>query len=280
MKIFFAMIGLLTAFTTLGAAQAWATEATFERDLSLSGRVDLSVTTGSGTIHLTTGPAGKIQIFGRVKSSWDGNDAEVREIADHPPIAQTGNIVRIGEKHQSFNNISIVYEIEAPPDTFLEAATGSGTVVDDGVGTNAKLSTGSGGIHATGLQGGFSVGTGSGNIYAEQVGEGDVKAETGSGSIELKNLHGGLHAHTGSGTIKVAGTPASQWKLETGSGSVEIWTGDAGLTLDAESGSGTIHSDREILTQGTSERHHMMGKIGGGGPLVKIETGSGNIRIH
>ncbi len=202
------------------------------------------------------------------------------QIADHPPIEQTGNIVRIGTRHESLRNISIDYEIQVPADAFLNAATGSGNVTDDGVGANAKLNTGSGSIHATGLQGGFKVSTGSGNIYAEQTGDGDVKADTGSGSIELRNLHSALNAETGSGGIKVVGTPSAQWRLHTGSGSVELWTGSAAFTLDAGTGGGSIHCDREIATQGTTERHHLAGRIAGGGPTVRIETGSGSIHIH
>ena len=82
------------------------------------------------------------------------------------------------------------------------------------------------------------------------------------------------------GQIKAGGTPSAQWRLQTGSGSVEIWTGAAAFTLDAETGSGSIHCDREIATQGTMEHHHLAGKIGGGGPTVRIETGSGRIHIH
>jgi hypothetical protein len=280
MRRLLAVSAVFTVVSVLVAAPARATEATFERDLTVNGRVDLSVTTGSGSIHLTVGPAGRVHVFGRVKSGWGGSDAKVREIAANPPIEQTGNIVRVGLKHQNLNNISIDYEVQAPPDAFLDAASGSGNVTDDGVGANAKLSTGSGSIHATGLQGGFSLQTGSGNIYAEQAGAGDVKAGTGSGSIELKNLRGGLRADTGSGNIKVAGTPTAPWRLETGSGSVELWTGNAGLTLDAGTGSGNVHCDREIVSQGTVEHHHVKGNIGGGGPMVHVGTGSGNIRIH
>jgi len=153
-------------------------------------------------------------------------------------------------------------------------------VTDDGVGQNAKLNTGSGDVHATGLNGSFSVGTGSGNIYAEQTGEGDVKAETGSGNIELRNLRGGLHAQTGSGDIKASGAPAAAWRLGTGSGNVELWLGNSPATLDAESGSGGIHTDREMLTQGSTDRHHVTGKLNGGGPTVRVETGSGDVRVH
>jgi hypothetical protein len=268
------------AALTLAAVPALGAEATFERNLTLKGRAELTVATGSGSIHLTHGTGNQIHIFGRVRSSWGANDEQVKQIAGNPPIEQTGNIVRIGARHENLHNISIDYEIEAPVDSYLNAASGSGEVTDDGVGENTKLSTGSGSIHATGLHGSFSVDTGSGNIYAEQIGDGDVKAETGSGSIELRNLHGGLHAETGSGSIKAGGTPAAAWKLETGSGSVEVWPGDAGLTLDAETGSGSVHTDREMTTQGTSNRHHVTGKINGGGPTVRIETGSGSIRVH
>jgi len=280
MKRFFTIIVPAVAFAALAVSPVWATEQTFERDLTVTGPVDLSVSTGAGSIHLTVGPAGHVHVFGRVKSSWGGSDDKVRAIAAHPPIEQTGNIVRIGAHNEDLHNISIDYEVEAPPDAFLNAATGSGSVTDDGVGTNARLSTGSGSIRATSLKGGFSLGTGSGNIYAEQVGSGDVKAETGSGSIELKNLNGGLRAHTGSGSIKAGGTPSGTWRIETGSGSVEVWTGSAPFTLDAATGSGSIQSDREISMQGSMERHHLAGEVAGGGPTVRIETGSGSIRIH
>jgi len=274
------LVILAAAVFTWTCVPAQAAEATFERDLTVSGRVDLTVEDGSGGIHLTAGPTGRVHVFARVKSDWGSNDDKVQQIAAHPPIEQTGNIVRIGMHHENLHNISIEYEIEAPADTFVKASTGSGSISDDGVGVNAKLTTGSGGIHATGLKDGFEVGTGSGSIYAEQTGNGDVEAQTGSGSIELKNLHGGLHAQTGSGSIKVAGTPTEGWRMITGSGSVELWTGNAAFTLDAETGSGGVHSDRDIVTQGSLDRHHVMGKVGGGGPIVRVQTGSGGIRIH
>lgn len=271
---------LATAVLALAAIPALATEATFERTLSVSGRVDLSVSTGSGNIHISRGAGNQVHIFGKVRSGWSGSEQRVREIAANPPIEQTGNIVRIGAHHENLRNISIDYEIQAPENAFLDAGSGSGNINVDGVGENTKLATGSGNIHATGLHGGFKVDTGSGDIYAEQTGEGDVKAQTGSGNIELRNLHGGLRAGTGSGDIKVGGTPSADWKLETGSGSVEFWPGSAGLTLDASTGSGSIHTDRAVESQGESSRHHLACKMNGGGPTVRIETGSGSIRIH
>jgi hypothetical protein len=274
------LVCIATAALAMAALPVLASEASFERTLNVNGKVELTVNTGSGNIHISRGSSSQVHIVGRVRSDWGAGEERVREIANNPPIEQTGNIIRIGGHHENLNHVSIEYDIQAPEDAFLDAGSGSGDVTDDGVGENAKISTGSGNIHATGLQGGFTVGTGSGDIYAEESGEGDVKATTGSGTIELKGLHGGLRAGTGSGDIKVNGAPAADWKLETGSGSIEMWPGDASFTLDAATGSGSVHTDQEMTVQGSFDKHHITGKVHGGGPMVRVETGSGDIRIH
>ena len=112
---------LATTALALAAVPALASEQTFERTLSVNGRVELSVATGSGNIHITHGSGSQIHIFGRVKSGWGGSDEKVREIAANPPIEQTGNIVRIGSHHENLHNISIDYEIEAPAESYLDA---------------------------------------------------------------------------------------------------------------------------------------------------------------
>jgi hypothetical protein len=270
-----------TLLLALIALPALASEATFERNLPVSGTVTLHVSTGSGYIHIKQGTDNQVHIFGRVKSSFGAGEDRVREIAANPPIEQTGSILHIGGHQENMHNISIDYEIQAPARTYLEAGSGSGDVTDDGVGVNARLNTGSGSIHATGLKEGFTVETGSGDIYAEETGTGDVKANTGSGTIELKNISGGLRAQTGSGDIKLSGDPKADWRVQTGSGSVELWPDRAGFTLDASTGSGSIRTDREMLVQGSIEsHHHLMGKINGGGPTIRVETGSGDIHVH
>jgi beta-lactamase regulating signal transducer with metallopeptidase domain len=257
--------------------------AAFDRTLSFNGNLELHLATGCGNIHLTRGSAGQLVVHGDVTSSQAEEADEVRSIAANPPIEQQGNIIRIGRQHDEgdrHNHICIAYEVQAPADAALEAISGSGDIVDEGVGHGAKLQTGSGNINATGLEGGFTTQTGSGNIGIENSGDGDGKAQTGSGNIEVQAVHGALRAQTGSGDIKVTGTPSSPWKLETGSGSVEFSPGSAGLTLDASTGSGSVKSDHPMALQVSSDGHHVSGQLNGGGPDVRIETGSGDIHIH
>lgn len=262
------------------------TEATFDRTLSFGGKLDLHVLTGSGNIHFTRGSAGQLVVHARVHSNDPDEAQEVQSIAANPPIEQTGNVIRIGKAQheegmqEGMHHISIDYEIEAPADAGLEALSGSGNVKDEGVGDGAKLMTGSGNIVATGIHGAFAVQTGSGNITIDSTDAGDAKAETGSGNIEVNGVTGGLKAETGSGDIKATGTPSAPWKLETGSGNVDITPGDAALTLDASAGSGSVTSDRALTAQVSSDRHHLHAELNGGGPEVRVETGSGDIRLH
>lgn len=253
----------------------------FDRTLSVSGEAQLVVSTGSGNIHLTPGSGNQIHIHGKIHVSHNGSEEQGRQIAANPPIEQSGNVIRVGQQHeQHWRGISIDYQIEAPAGTLLGATSGSGDIVDEGVGRNAKLETGSGDIRAHGLEGSFEVKTGSGDITAAETGQGDVRAETGSGNIEIKGIHGSFNAKTGSGDIKATGTPSAPWTLATGSGNIEMWAANDPFTLDASTGSGSVTTDHEMLVKGSLDHRHIKGNLNGGGPLVRVETGSGDVHIH
>jgi hypothetical protein len=277
----------LAAVGLLAPTSIIAAEGHFDKTLSVNGAVTLNVSTGSGYIHITPGADNQVHIQGHVKSSnnWMGGNSgqtaeqRVNDVVNNPPIDQTGNIIRVGKDH-GLNHVSIDYDITAPKSVTLTAGSGSGDVRVSDVGQNAKLNTGSGNIEATGLVGTISLETGSGDITASQNSSGDVKAGTGSGNIHLNNIQGGLKAETGSGNIEVAGKPTSPWKLGTGSGDVTLSVSGAAFDLDASTGSGGIQTDVPITVQGNLDKHHITGKVNGGGPAVRIETGSGSVHIH
>ncbi|HEX4067664.1 MAG TPA: DUF4097 family beta strand repeat-containing protein [Acidobacteriaceae bacterium] len=273
-----------TAVAVLVPAAALAADGTFDKTLHVSGQVMLSVNTGSGYIHVTPGTSSEVHIIGHVHANGWGMgtsaDDRVKQVVNNPPIDQTGNIVTIGRHQDWMRNISIDYDITAPKGTQLEANSGSGDLRLQDLGGPLKANTGSGSIDAGGFSGRVQLQTGSGDIRAGLQSANDVRATTGSGSIHLQGVDGALYAQTGSGDIEVGGRPNADWKLETGSGSVTLNTGNARFSLDASTGSGSVHSDPPISTHGALERHHIQGDINGGGPTVRIETGSGDIRIH
>jgi hypothetical protein len=299
----------LIAALTLTATAAYAAEGNFEKTLAVGGAPNVSVATGSGYVHVFSGPDGQFHVIGRVHVQpglfdWLGGDADsrVKQIVADPPIKQFGNTITIGadrgESHL-FQNVSIDYEITTPRGTTLKASTGSGDLEIGGIegtvtaeagsgelkvdnlGANARLETGSGEIHANNVHGAATLQTGSGNLDLDLSGAGDVKAQTGSGSIRIHGVSGGLHAEAGSGNIDVAGDPTGEWRLESGSGNVAAHVGSATkFNLNAETGSGSVHVDQPLLSQGTLDRQHIVGTVNGGGPTIRVTTGSGNIEIR
>lgn len=297
---------VLIAALTLTATAAFAAEGNFERTLVVGGAPNLSVATGSGYIHVYSGADNQVHIIGRVhvRASLFGGDADakMRQIVADPPIEQSGNTIAIGANRGDsslYHDVSIDYEITAPSGTTLKAETGSGNLEIggiegavtaetgsgemkvDNIGANAKLETGSGSIHANNVHGAATVQAGSGNLDMAVSGPGDVKAGTGSGSIHISGVRGGLRAEAGSGNIEVAGNPSDEWRLDSGSGNITAEVGSAAkFNVNAEAGSGSIHVEQPMLSQGPSDKQHIVGTVNGGGPTIRVTTGSGNITIR
>ena len=275
------------AVLTLAAATAFAADASFDRTLNVSGPPNVSVSTGSGSVRLHPGSANQVHIVAHLHSShgWMSGgsdvDSRIQQIVNNPPIVQSGNDITIGERHSNdlYRNISIDYDVTLPASSNISAATGSGDIDIQNVGATLKAQSGSGTVNAIGIQGAATLGTGSGDITLHQTAPGDVKAETGSGSIHLQGLSGALKASTGSGDIEVAGQPTSDWKVSTGSGSVRLTVGNSHFNFDAETGSGSINVSQPITMQGSLNRHHVSGVVNGGGPTIKVGTGSGDIQV-
>ncbi|MFZ0663672.1 MAG: DUF4097 family beta strand repeat-containing protein [Acidobacteriaceae bacterium] len=281
MNLHFAAAILALAVTP---AALFAAEGTFDKTLHVTGPATLNVSTDAGYIHITPGPDGSVHIIGHVHASGSlfGGSAEERakEVADHPPIAQNGDSIEVGQ-HTNYRNIAIDYVITAPRGTTVQAASGSGNISVTNLGAPLTAKSNAGDIYANGLTGNVALSIGSGNIQALLDHVGNARIASGTGSIRLMGVTSGLYAEAGSGDIEVQGQPASDWKIISGSGNITLDAGaNARFTIDATTGSGFIKSDLAIVTLGNSDPHHVAGDINGGGPNVHIGTDSGNVIIH
>ena len=272
----------------LGLTTVAMADSTFERTLNVSGQPDLYVSTGSGNIKVTPGGGGgQIHVVGHVHAGWNAFgdiSSRVQRIVDHPPIAQEGNAVRIGDTHdrELYNNLSIDYEITVPADVALNLHSGSGDIEVDRVGRYLSASSGSGNVRAHGVHGASSLESGSGDLELEDEGPGAVKARTGSGTIRVHGLNGGFNARTGSGDIEAEGHLQGASTISTGSGDVRLHlSSDSHFTLEGSTGSGDIrvHMAGLVAANSDTSRHHVTTEVNGGGPPLEIRTGSGSIEI-
>jgi len=264
---------------TLSTTACTAARGSFNRTLQVNGPVTLRVATGSGNVHVISGDPSSVRVVARVQAMGLFNAQDrVRQVENNPPIEQSGNNINIGRTTPS--GVSIDYDITVPSSTQLSIHSGSGDLRIINIAGSTSADTGSGDIQADGLGGHISIRTGSGDVRAGFENSNDIQIRTGSGDLILKNVQGILVAHTGSGDIHIGGTPSGGWNIKTGSGDVTLDTASAHYSIDATTGSGDIHSDQSITTHGNLGHHHLIGDVNGGGPTVKIATGSGDIRIH
>jgi len=302
------LLGISLLLVVGACARAQTATGTFDRTLNVGEPLELDVQTGSGAIDVRAGATGKVEVHGEIRvGTWKnlvgaraGAEEIVEKIKASPPIELQGSRLRIGRLDDEFSkqNVSISYTIVAPAATQLRARTGSGSqsakglagpvVLESGsgsvtltdIGGAAEVRTGSGSINAHGIGGAFTGSAGSGNIEVSQTAHGDVAASTGSGGVELKGVDGAARVRTGSGSVTVDGKPTGAWELDTGSGSVHVRTApDSAFTIDAKAGSGGVRTSQTVAVVGSVERGQLQGQVRGGGPTVRIRTGSGGIDI-
>jgi hypothetical protein len=284
-----------------------------------SGSGNITVHQGSeGSVYVSARIHGNngSWLFG---SGGSNIDERIRRIEQNPPITQNGNSIHIGkiEDRELTKNISIDYDVTVPPQTKLNttsgsgdltikglqlpltAKTGSGNVTVENVAADARVSSGSGDLTINSVKGTLNADTGSGNIRVDdltgdafantgsgdvqvrQSGGGSVKAQTGSGNIKLQGVKGGLRADAGSGNIHAEGEPTSDWRLSAGSGNITLRVPQqASFNIDAHTQSGTLRINHPYTTQGTVAKNHIQGKVGNGGVLMEVHTGSGDIEVE
>jgi hypothetical protein len=298
-----ALVIALVALATV--AYASTPQGTFDRTLQVSGPVDLEVLTHSGDVTIRAGSSGSVQIHGKifVGDRWlrGSRQGDVQEIQQHPPIRQDGNSIRID--YVNVHDISVDYVIDVPADTAVRIQSGSGDQIIEGTHGNVDVHTGSGDVKLSHLQGEIRLQTGSGDVRAhdiagsvrggagsgdievEEISQGDIDLHTGSGNINVRGVQGSFHGEAGSGDITAEGTQSGNWEVRTGSGNVRVHLqSNAAFDADISTSSGSINVDApvEMTVQGRVQetRKHIQGKVRGGGPLLSVRTGSGDVHIE
>lgn len=185
-------------------------------------------------------------------------------------------------------------------DGLLTVDTGSGAVRARDVRGALTVDTGSGSVEVTGMDGRLMVDTGSGGVALRNVRGGDVRVDTGSGAVSGGAIESAsVEVDTGSGSIDLAGVSASDLILDTGSGSVDVaLTGDVrrlivdtgsgsvtvrapdtlGAEVEIDTGSGGIDVDFPLRIR-SARRDHVAGTLGDGRGEIRIDTGSGRVRL-
>lgn len=175
------------------------------------------------------------------------------------------------------------------------------SVTTNGTKGRLTLDTGAGAVHVSDATGTVFIDSGSGDVEFSQISGEDLTIDSGSGSVTGDGISvRGLNIDSGSGAIRLRNVNAKEIVLDSGSGSVDLdLAGDVDL-LRADTGSGrfvlyvpeslgaevTIEAGRHGLdvdfpmTITRRDDDYVRGTIGDGKGTIRIDTGSGGVRLR
>jgi len=283
----------------IGNSERYTQDFHYSYPLQPGGR--LTVDNSNGSIEISGWDQNTVDISGtkyaRTPELRDAVKIEIDHAADSIEI----RTVRPSERR---GNMGAKYMIKVPRHTVLDRIVSSnGSIHALDVDGPARLKTSNGGVRAENLHGSLDAQTSNGGIEVQGL-EGNASLHTSNGRVHAEDVRGSVEADTTNGGIHVrlskadAGRPV---KLETSNGAIELTvenynqneiratTSNGGITLhlpdhiaadlNASASNSSISTEFDVATQGTLDKHHLEGKIGGGGPAIELSTSNGSIRV-
>lgn len=284
-----------------------------EKRFTVTGEADLRVSTFDGSIEVRAWD--KPDIVVEVEKRGSSRESiEALEIKTE----HNGNTVELNVRRpraESFSGIGFQRGatarliVSVPRRTNVRARSGDGSIIIEGVTGRLDMVTGDGSIKARDVAGTLTLSTGDGSVTVDGA-EGQLDLETGDGGVSVTGKLAQVKLHTGDGAVVYRAEPGSTmtgpWSITTGDGSVTLYLPrEFGAELDAYTGDGGIRNDLVVLTgtdsgdvaleKGDSEaeqperaarrsdrepRRTLRGRVGEGGPALRIRTGDGTIRLR
>lgn len=249
----------LMAFTVAAQADDW------DRTYQVQGRPRMVVEADDGNVTVDSGKNGSVHMSVH-SEGWriapDEIDVRARQDGNHVELTLRKRTTGL----QVHFSASLDIHITLPAGSDIEIRTRDGNLRINGIEGTQKLRSGDGNAEVRGVEGSVDLDTGDGNIFVD--GRFDA--------LSLSTGDGNIHAVVRSGSAM-----SSAWSLHTGDGNISL-TLPANLAADVEAhtGDGHVRSDIPIATSRTPERDNdLRGKINGGGQVLTVRTGDGDIEI-
>jgi len=164
------------------------------------------------------------------------------------------------------------------------ADTGSGRVVAENIVGDTNIDTGSGSVKVVGFKGNtLLVDTGSGKVTVEHAICDKLDIDTGSGSVNAQGVEADrARIDTGSGSVvfQLDRMGTGKFDVDTGSGSVQFYLPEnASASIIADTGSGGVDVALTGAMIQKKGRDRVELVVGDGAAKVRLDTGSGSVKI-
>ena len=242
----------------------------------------LEIASFNGGIEVVGWDQGTVEVTG-VKYAREASDLSLVRVE----ITQSGNtVIARAIREGKCNNCGARFVVRVPRRTDL-----------------SRLKSSNGAVKVEGIDGIVDVGTSNGGIDVTNI-AGDTTIRTSNGGVRVNGVRGALEVQTSNGGIrgKVGEVGSRPVRLGTSNGAIDMIVEGAGTSeITASSSNGavimrlpananarieattssheSIHTDFDVQVRGTLSKGRLEGSIGNGGPLLRLTTSNGSIRI-
>lgn len=271
-----------------------ASDARFERKLSVTAPVTLEIGIRSGGVRVLRGEDGSVTIRGLVRArsslfNWSDPEQTALDLAQNPPVIQDGNHIQVGDVADRFllRRIDLMLDILTPAATRLRAFSDSADLRVEGIDGPVNCEADSGEIEINGIQSEVRAHGDSGGVSISSV-AGPVDAHTDSGEILLRDIGGSVDARSDSGAIQIAAVgsyvnascDSGAIHISRVTGRVEAETDSGALTAFEIGGAIDVHSDSGAIELSQSVIAPVRARADSGRITVKLAPGGYNLRLR
>jgi DUF4097 and DUF4098 domain-containing protein YvlB len=285
---------------------SWGSSDRFKEDFHYSyklkpgGRLELS--NFNGGVEIIAWEKDDVEVHGVKYASSEDVLRQMKIEADSQPESLRLKTVR---PEGLRCNCGAKYVLRVPKKVWLSniVSSNGGIKVEDVEG-EARLESSNGSVKLYRHTGKVSVKTSNASIEAMSL-NGDFSGRTSNGHVKVEGLKGAFEADTSNASIvaRIEQLPPGRpVKADSSNGGIELYLSNftdqpieadtsnssitlrlpasAGAELRASTTNGSISNDFELTSTGENSKRRVEGRIGTGGPLVRLSTSNGGIRVQ
>lgn len=260
-----------------GSSDRFQTDFHYSWELRPGGHIN--VESFNGSVEITGWDENRVEVTGTKYASTEEVRDQIKiETRNSPELVE----LRAVKPSTHFGNMGARFTIHAPRTAIADRVTTSnGAIRVRDLASTPRLKTSNGSIRAENVGGNLDARTSNGAIDVDSSG-GDLVLNTSNGRIHAENILGACDASSSNGSVDLdfRKAPKSDVHAHTSNGGVSLHLpAGTNARVEAHTSNSGVTSDFDLAGRDSESRNHAEGNIGSGGPLLRLESSNGHIRI-
>ncbi len=291
----FRNVALGTVFVLFASSACLAGEVVdrIERTFPVKDRPLLYIRNSDGRTTLRATAATEVRIVAVKEVLRASSAEEARRLAEQVEvrIEQVGSRIEVEARYPRMSGfwdrntqVLVHFDVSAPTGSDLDAHNSDGALEADGFNGRISLSTSDGTLTATSCSGIINAHVSDGEIRIAAA-QGELQARSSDGRMTIDGSFKALDVRSSDGNVNITVLPGSvmerSWSINSSDGSIQLRLPSGfAADLDVSTSDGSIRLDHPVtLTGGAISKHHVLGKLNGGGQSLRIHASDGSVSV-